>query len=175
MGGTGYISGRYGRPFEETLDIDRLENIAREELRRRVPPPRRRVFISFRHTDKPVADMLRGQAKNENSKLDFIDMGLQVPFASENAEYIKQGIHARIEQSSVTLVIVSETTYESEWVNWEIRETLRLGKGVVVVNTTNNPSIRMPDAVNVNMDRVKIVSWNHVEIMDAINEVTSEK
>ncbi|VVB87327.1 Uncharacterised protein [uncultured archaeon] len=96
-------------------------------------------------------------------------MGLRVPFDSENAEYIRSGIRSRIEQSSVTLVAVSETTYKSKWVNWEIRESLKMGKGVVVVNISNDPSIRMPDAVNENRNKIKIVSWKHLEIMNAID------
>jgi len=167
MGGLGYIGGEYGG----RTDIRRLENIARQELKRSSRPQRRRVFISFRHTDKDKVNMLRGQAKNENSGLDFIDMSLRVPFDTDNAEYIKRGIRARIEQSSVTVVIVSETTYQSEWVNWEIEESLRQGKGVVIVNTTSS-SVRMPDAVSKNKDKIKIVHWKHEEIMNAIDAVT---
>lgn len=165
MGG----GGGGGTSYAGTNDIDNLEGIAREEIQKEIQPSRRRVFVSFRHTDKTKVDLLRGQAKNENSELDFIDMGLQVPFNSENAEYIRSGIRSRIEQSSVTLVAVSETTHESEWVNWEIRESLKQGKGVVVVNISNNPSIRMPEAVNENRSKIKIVPWIHSEMMNAIN------
>jgi hypothetical protein len=97
-------------------------------------------------------------------------MGLKVPFDSENAEYIKSGIRSRIEQSSITLVAVSETTHESKWVNWEIRESLKMGKSVVVVKISDDSSIRMPDAVNENRGKIKIVSWNHSDIMTAIND-----
>lgn len=169
MGGGGYYGGESS--YAGINDIDKLEGLAREELRKETRPPRRRVFISFRHTDKTKVDLLRGQAKNENSEMDFIDMGLRLAFNSENAEYIRSGIRSRITQSSVTLVAVSETTHESDWVNWEIRESLKLGKGVVVVNISNNTSIRMPDAVNENRSKIKIVSWNHSEIMNAINSV----
>lgn len=170
ISGGGFIGGVSGGPSGEG-DIEELEDIARQELQKETPTQRRRVFISFRYTDKNQVDALRSQAKNENSELDFIDMGLRVPFNSENAEYIKQGISARIQQSSVTLVAVSETTYQSDWVNWEIRESLRLGKGVVIVNISKNTSIRMPEAVNGDSDRIKVVSWKHKEIMEAIDSV----
>ena len=166
MGGGG---GGGGTSYAGTNNIDKLEGLAREEIQKEIRPPRRRVFVSFRHTDKTTVDLLRGQAKNENSELDFIDMSLQVPFDSENAEYIRSGIRSRIEQSSVTLVAVSETTHESKWVNWEIRESLKLGKGVVVVKISNDSSIKMPDAVSENRSKIKIISWNHADIMNAIN------
>lgn len=102
-------------------------------------------------------------------------MSLRVPFNSENAEYIKRGIRERIKQSSVTLVFVSEDTHKSEWVNWEIKESLRLGKGVVVVNASKNPNVKMPDAVNENRSHIRVVPYRHREIMDAINEAAENR
>lgn len=166
--------GGGGGSFGGISDIDKLEDIAREELRKETPKPRRKVFISFVHEDKNSVDLLRGQAKNENSDLDFIDMSLQVPFNSENAEYIQRGIRERIKQSSVTVVLVSDKTHESDWVNWEISESLRLGKGVVVVNTGDS-STRMPNAVIKNRDQVKTVQWKHQEMMDAINKTAENR
>lgn len=169
MGGRGYVDSGSGGFYGGENDITRLEGVARQELQRESIPERRRVFLSFKHEDEETVRMFRGQAKNENSKLDFIDMGLKVPFDSENAEYIRQGIRARIQQSSVTLVVASEKTHESDWVNWEIRESVKLGKGVVVVKT-NDSIARMPDAVTEHSDKVKIVAWNHKAIMNAIDE-----
>ena len=150
-------------------EINRLQDVARRELDKENQPERRRVFLSFKYEDKTLVEFLRAQAKNENSELDFIDMSLQVPFNSENAEYIKQGIRARINQSSVTLVMASKTTHESEWVNWEIEESIRLGKRVVVVNTNKEGSIQMPNAVEQYRDKVEVVGWKHQDMMDAIN------
>lgn len=163
MGGGGGLS------FGGTSDLEKLEDIARKELKKESQEPRRKVFISFIHTDKNEVDLFRGQAKNENSDLDFIDMSLHVPFNSENAEYIKRGIRERIKQSSVTVVFVSEDTHKSDWVNWEINESLQLGKGVVVVNIGDS-STRMPSAAIENKDKVRIVPWKHQDLMDAINE-----
>ena len=167
MGSGGFVSSY--EPNQSS--IDKLKGIAREELSKPAEQPRRRVFVSFRYEDKTEMDLLRGQAKNKNSELDFIDMGLKVPFNSKDAEYIKEGIRARIAQSSVTLVGLSETTHQSEWVDWEIRETIRQGKGVVMVNISKNPSVKIPDAATEGKGRIKIVAWDHEEIMQAIKEV----
>jgi len=40
-------------------------------------------------------NLLRGQARNENSDLEFSDWSLSEPFDSKNAEYIKRGIRER--------------------------------------------------------------------------------
>ena len=165
-GGTGWGGG--------TESTDRLKQIARDEIRNPQTPPRRKVFLSYRFRDKDKVSMLRGQAKNENTDLDFIDMGLKVPFNSENADYIKAGIRERIRQSSVTLVVVSDSTHESDWVNWEIRESVNQGKGVVVVDIRTNPSTPLPAAIN-ETSGVQVVKWDHTEIMDAIHTAAKQR
>jgi len=137
------LGGGGGIPYAiGPRDVDRLEDIARREIREKKPiRPRRRVYISFRGEDIDLVNLFRGQAKSENSDLDFIDFSLQVPFESENAEYIRSGIRERIKNSSVTIVLIGETTYKSEWVDWEIRESLRLGKGVVAVKLKEDSPI----------------------------------
>lgn len=170
-GGGGFFSSGSHRGAS---DLSKLEDVARKELSKEAPPERRKVFISFRFEDKTLVEYLRGQAKNTNSDLDFIDMSLQVPFNSENAEYIKQGIRARINQSSVTVVMATDDTYKSDWVNWEISESLRLGKGVIVIDKRSNPNSKLPDAVAGNVN-IKVVPWKHEEIMNAINNVAERR
>ncbi len=175
IGGSGGGSFFGGGSYGESDVTEKLENIAREELQKPAPVERRKVFISFQHDDKQLVEFLRGQAKSENSKLDFIDMSLQVPFNSENAEYIRQGTKSRIQQCSVTTVMVTDKTHQSDWVNWEIRESIKLGKGVVVIDKRSNTSAPMPAAINENESNVKIVPWKHKEIMDAINEQAEKR
>jgi len=171
-GGGGGYTPSYGGGRR---DIDELEGVARGELRRGPPEPRRKVFISFDSDDLDKKRLLVGQAKNENSELDFIDFSLKVPFNSDNAEYIRRGIRERISQSSVTVVLVTDLTHRSDWVNWEIKESLRQNKGVVVVDHRSDTSSRMPSEVRDNRDRIKVVSWNHQEINDAIRDAAENR
>ena len=151
--------------------IDKLEDIAKREIRKTEPPkPRRRVFISFRHEDLDLANLFRGQAKNENSDLDFIDFSLRVPFKSDNAQYIKRGIRERIKNSSVTIVLIGDTTYESEWVDWEIRESLQLGKGVKAIKLKD--SVRTPPALV--EYGIEPLPWNLKRVNQAIQEAAEK-
>lgn len=163
------MGGGGGTYFPGPTDIDRLEDIARREIKeKKLLKPRRRVFLSFRGRDIDLVNLFRGQAKKENTDLDFIDFSLQVPFKSENAEYIQRGIRERIENSSVTIVLIGETTYRSAWVDWEIRESLRLGKGVIAVKLREDTSIRTPRALIEH--GIEPLSWDQKRISQAIQE-----
>jgi hypothetical protein len=165
----GSDSGGGGGPsYGGVSDTKKLQDVARKELQKPTPAHRRRVFLSFRVEDKTRVDLLRGQAKNENSDLDFIDFSLRAPFNSKNAEYIRSGIRERIKQSSATLVCLTENTHKSKWVDWEIRESIRLGKKVVGIRMKDNVQIKTPKAIVEN--KCKVVNWNHAEIQQAINE-----
>jgi hypothetical protein len=150
-----------------------LTQTAREILKTADEPQRRSVFISFASEDLDEVNLLRGQAKNEKSEFDFIDRSLQEPFESERAEYIKQGIRERINQSSVTLVYLSSATAESKWVDWEIRESVRLGKGVIGVYKGASPPAQLPVAIR--ECGAKIVPWTHEKIAEAIEQASRKR
>ncbi len=166
MGGSGG-----GVPESIPPSIGDLEEIARIEMREeKAPPPRRRVFLSFRHVDLDEVNLFRGQAKDENQELDFIDFSLKVPFDSENAEYIRSGIRERIRNSSVTVVLIGEDAHESVWVDWEIRESVRLEKGVVAVNLREG--VKTPAALKEN--GIEPIPWNQKMINQAIQDSAEE-
>lgn len=109
-------------------DVKSLIERAKQELR-----GKRNVFISFAYEDVNVVNLLRAQAKNENSPIEFNDWSVSEPYDSDRAGYIKQRISERIAQSSLTVVYVSSDAARSSWVDWEIRESVRLNKRVVGV------------------------------------------
>lgn len=170
-GGGGYSSGGPSSP--QPSEQKKLEDFAKRSIKQKLSEvqsrPKKRVFISYRFEDKDGVQALRSQAKNKDSELEFTDMGLKTPFDSKNAEYIKGGIRKRISSSSATVVFLGKNTHKSNWVNWEIEETVRQGKRVVIVNATGSNSPQLPPAA-VNNSKVKVVPWKHKEIMNAINE-----
>jgi len=166
MGGSG---GRDLSGYEQ----EALERTAKEKLSDAVQPQRRNVFISFASEDITLVHFLRGQANNENSNLDFIDRSLQKPYDSKNAEYIKRGIRERIRQASVTVCFVTENTAQSRWVDWEIRESLDLGKGVVAMYQGEKPPANLPSAIK--EFNIKLVPWIQSEIMSAVNKAAEER
>jgi len=163
-GGSSYIGDN---------DIDALDRISRSKIRESDQPQRRTVFISFASEDLPLINFLRGQSKNENSNLEFIDRSLREPFDSENVEYIRRGIRERIRQASVTVCFVSENTAQSEWVDWEIRESHKLGKGVIAVYQGERPPKNVPAVIK--ELKIKLIPWKQTQITSAINQAAEQR
>jgi hypothetical protein len=156
-------------------DLSRLEELARQSLRDSAKPDKQNVFISFAYEDNDEVNLLRGQAKNENSQLEFNDWSLREAFDSARAEYIKQGIRERISQSSVTMVYLSRHTARSRWVDWEIRESVRLGKGVIAVYKGDSPPKVLPSAIADNRGKIRMTPWSHEGIAKALVDAAQSR
>lgn len=154
-------------------ELKELEQTARETLREGVQPRKRNVFISFVSEDLSEVNLLRGQAKKENSDLEFNDWSLKKPFDSKDAEYIKRGIRERIRQSSITICYVTENTTKSRWVDWEMRESIKLGKAVIAMYKGDKPPRNLPPAIK--EFGIKLIPWSHQEITKAIDKATKQR
>jgi hypothetical protein len=168
MGGGG--GGGRGLTPDELRD---LEQRARKSMREPGSSGKSNVFISFDSEDLNDVNMLRGQAKNQNSDIEFNDWSLKEPFDSKKADYIKRGIRERIRQCSVTVVYLSDKTAGSKWVDWEIRESIAMGKGVVAMYKGDVPPAWLPKAVIDN--KVFVVPWNQKELAKAIKKQSENR
>ncbi len=135
MGGSS--SGGYSR----LGDVKGLEQKAREALE----GGRKNVFLSFTMDDIDDVNLVRAHAKNEKSDIEFNDRSVREPYESERADYIKSRLKERINQSSTTVVYVSENTAASDWVEWEVKTSLELGKRVIAMYKGDRPPARAPD------------------------------
>ena len=160
MAGSG--SGR-GMTYDE---IQKAKQLAKQSLKE--GEGKRNIYIAFDTDDLDEVNLVRAQAKNENSNLEFNDFSLKKPFDSKDAEYIKRGIRDRIRQCSVTVVYLTAKTASSKWVDWEIRESLSMGKGVVAMYKGNTPPNRIPKAISDN--NIPVVPWNHTQLSKTIDQ-----
>jgi hypothetical protein len=150
MGGGGGGSSSIG-------NIQSLVDRAKQELRKSEQGERRNVFISFAYEDINEVNLLRAHSKNENSPIEFNDWSVSEPINSERAPYLKQKIAERIEQSSLTVVFLSNSTAKSGWVDWEIEESVRRGKTVLGVYPQDSKPKSFPDSIKTH--KIKCVSW----------------
>lgn len=129
-----------------------------EKAKRALSPGKRNVFISFDHADLNEVNLLRGQAKNEKSDIEFNDRSVHEPYDSERAEYIRGRLAERINQASATVVYLTEESVKSRWVRWETEKSIELGKKVIAIHKKSGPPKEIPDWISKN--KIKIVPWN---------------
>jgi hypothetical protein len=103
----------------------------------------RKTFISYDYdNDRHYRDLLLAWSKNPDfADFYFHDQPVTVPVDSSNAGSIKRDISARVDATTGLLCIVGTQTHVSEWVDWEIRKALELGKRMIAVKTEEkNPA-----------------------------------
>lgn len=149
-------------------DLQHLENVAKRRLK-----GARHVFISFAEEDLNEVNLLRGQAANDGTELEFDDYSVKAPYDSSDADYIRRQIKAKIEKVSVTLVYLSPSSAASKWVNWEIEESLRQGKSVIGIYSGDGPPKSVPSALKKN--GCKVVKWTHDGLMTAIDAECADR
>ncbi|WP_457278749.1 TIR domain-containing protein [Polaromonas sp. P5_D5] len=165
MGGNGGKS-RGGLSLSARMQLE-------AEAKRKISQPGdgvKHVFISFAHEDLNEINLLRGQARNEKTELEFDDHSVKEAYNSSNAEYIKGQIREKIDRVSVTLVFLSPHAAASEWVNWEIQESVRRGKGVVGVYKGDSMPPVLPSAFRDGGYRA--VPWSHESLTKAVNDAS---
>jgi len=91
------------------------------------------LFISFAQEDREQLESLRALAKNPEHQLEFHDRselepvkdraGTPLPYPPNDhrAESIREELKKLFDKATKMVVIVGESTHESQWVNWEIR------------------------------------------------------
>lgn len=151
------MGGGGGNSYGGIDNLENLINSAKEELKRG-EPRKRNVFISFAYEDINDVNLLRAQAKNDKSPIEFNDWSVSVPFNSERAPYIQQKIGERIAQSSLTVVYLTDNSSTSHWVAWEIEESVRRGKQVIGVYAGDSRPVRLPKAIV--LKKIKCVPWS---------------
>ena len=105
------------------------------------------AFLSFVAEDLESVRLFRGQAKNQKSDLGFDDYSVKVPYNSQNADYIKSKITAKIRAASVTICLIGPQTSRSLWVKWEIQKAGALGKNIFGVRLYSDKTCPTPSAL----------------------------
>ena len=93
----------------------------------------KRVFLSFLAEDQQKVNGLRLLAANPSFDIEFYDESVRVPYDSSNAAYIKMKLSEKINRTSVTVCLISELTYTSDWVNWEIDKSQEKGNKIIAM------------------------------------------
>jgi hypothetical protein len=96
------------------------------------------VFVSFDHDDAAQVGGFKGLVKNDNHPLEFNDHSLAEPVKNKegkpikfppshpSAEPVRKEIRRRFDVCSRLVVLIGDSTHNSEWVEWEIKEFFKM-------------------------------------------------
>jgi hypothetical protein len=113
-----------------------------------------RVFISFHMEDEGQVNLLRQQAKDEQSDIQFTDYSVKEPFD----EKWKTQCAERINRTSAVIVMVGPETHKRDAVNWEIKKAYELHKKVICVRIYRDENHKIPEECKER--NAKVINWD---------------
>ena len=122
----------------------------------------RNVFVSFQVDDEAQVRLLAYQARSDKFEFTFRDYSVKDPFD----EKWKSQVREKMRLVSAVIVAIGEKTYESEPVDWEIKEAYKQDKKVVGVRIYRDAGHRVPPAVR---PGTEIINWNAEDIASALS------
>ncbi len=116
---------------------------------------KRRIFISFDHDDTEKVNGFLG-LRNIMDGFEFYNHKLDQRIRSNDVDYVCRVIREDyIRPASVTVVLIGNRTAQSDWVRWEIAESLKQGKGILGIRLPNTNGL-IPDGIPQNA----VGGWN---------------
>jgi Thoeris protein ThsB, TIR-like domain len=112
-----------------------------------------RIFTAFAYEDKWARDYMVGQAKNEKTPFEFIDMSLNEPFD----EKWKMQCRSRIKGCDGMIALVSKATANGTGALWEIRTAKEEKVPVRGIYTTSDTR---PASLPNEFSGISVVSWS---------------
>lgn len=99
-----------------------------------------RVFIAFAIEDKTYRDFLVGQAKNDRSPFEFIDMSVKEPWDSG----WKEKVRTRIRGCDGVIALLSVNTYNATGARFEIKVARDEGIPLVAMRVKSDQWVATP-------------------------------
>lgn len=117
----------------------------------------KRVFISFAKEDSRMRDLLKGQARNENSPFEFVDMSVKQPWDSA----WKTKCRRKIKGCDGMIALISKKTWRAKGERWEIKCAREEGIPVLGIQIdANNRGATPPELKG---KRVLLWKWKNIE------------
>lgn len=127
----------------------------------------RNIFISHTHSDDEDVNSLKSLLSRHGMEVRNGSITSEKFNQAKNEQYIKNEIlRPRIRWASTLVVVVSEQTKDSDYVNWEIEVAAEMGKRIVAVWEHGASGVELPRAAQDYADAT--VGWDGDRIIDAI-------
>lgn len=110
-----------------------------------------RIFISFAVEDATYRDLLKGQAKNDESPFDFVDMSVKEPWDSQ----WKTKCRTKIKGCDGAIALLSKNTWNADGARWEMNCAVEEGIPIIGVHIHKDDKGAIPPELKGN----KVIEW----------------
>jgi hypothetical protein len=107
-------------------------------------------------------------AANPQFDIEFYDESVRTAVDSENALYVRRRIREKINRTSVTICMASQLTFTSQWVTWELEESIDRDNAIICMGLPNGPgTLVLPEPAR----RLKLpwYSWDDKKLGELIS------
>ncbi len=116
-----------------------------------------RIFISFAVEDAKYRDMLKGQARNDRSPFDFVDMSVKEPWDKE----WKKRCRTKIKGCDGVIALLSKNTRNADGARWEMQCAVEEGIPIIGVHIHADDKGEIPPELR--NKRVIGWTWNGIK------------
>lgn len=124
----------------------------------------KRVFISFAVEDVKYRDFLVGQARNENSPFEFVDMSVKEPWSDS----WKTRCRTKIKGCDGAIALVSKNTANASGQLWEVKCAKEEGVPIRGIYTTAD---NRPSNLSREFESVRVMNWTWENIKNFIDSL----
>lgn len=125
---------------------------------------KKRIFISFAIEDEWARTYLVGQARNENSPFEFVDMSVKKPWD----EAWRTQCRTRIRGCDGVIALVSKNTGNASGQLWEINCAKEEAILILGIYTTTDDR---PKTLPKELDGVRVVAWTWANIKNFLDKL----
>jgi hypothetical protein len=131
------------------------------------------IFLSYEDEDIGTVEVFREHLLQEDIDLVLHEYPIKEPFESMVAKNEKSHITEMLEKTSITVVLIGRTTYADKWVDWEVRKSANLGKGLLGVRLHSDLDHIVPRALK--DYKVEVIDPNARSVAEAIEKIAREE
>lgn len=124
------------------------------------------VFISHYNKDEEHIQKLKALLEKNNYILRNSSIDSTRRNDAENPDYVKKLLRGNLKWAGTTIILIGPETHMRDWVDWEIKQSFKLGSRIVGVFINGASDSDVPENFEKYGDA--LVGWISERIIDAI-------
>ncbi|MBN2123790.1 MAG: TIR domain-containing protein [Deltaproteobacteria bacterium] len=131
-----------------------------------------RIYVSHEKEDRGALRAFMMLPSTMHFDFRFLDRSLVDPEKEKDPEYVRRLIRDRLHATDATVVLIGASTRESEWVGYEIQESIKRGNALLGIRAEGQGGAGLPPALE--EAKAKVIDWAPHEFKAAVEEALKQ-